>query len=63
MRRREFVAGLAGVVALPFAAQAQQAGKTWRIGMLETTGEAAKPADITAFRQALRDLVMSKDKT
>ncbi len=56
MRRREFVAGLAGVVALPFAAHAQQAGKTWRIGMLETTGEAAKPADITAFRQALRGL-------
>jgi putative ABC transport system substrate-binding protein len=44
------------VVALPFAAHAQQAGKTWRIGMLETTGEAAKPADITAFRQALRGL-------
>jgi putative ABC transport system substrate-binding protein len=56
MRRREFVAGLAGVVALPFAAHAHQAGKTWRIGMLETTGEAAKPADITAFRQALRGL-------
>ena len=35
---------------------AQQAGKTWRIGMLETTGEAAKPADITAFRQALQGL-------
>jgi putative ABC transport system substrate-binding protein len=56
MQRREFVAGLAGVVALPFAAHAQQAGKTWRIGMLETTGEAAKPADINAFRQALREL-------
>jgi putative ABC transport system substrate-binding protein len=56
MRRREFFGVLGGVAAVPFAAHAQQAGKIWHIGMLEPTGETAKPADITAFRQALRGL-------
>jgi putative ABC transport system substrate-binding protein len=57
MQRREFIALLGGVAAAwPVGAQAHQAAKQYRIGMLETTGEAVKPADIGAFRKGLRDL-------
>ena len=34
MRRREFVAGLSGAVALPFAAHGQQAGRRRLVGVL-----------------------------
>ena len=34
MRRRDFIAGLGGAVALPVAARAQQAGRTYRIGIV-----------------------------
>jgi hypothetical protein len=34
MRRREFIAGLAGTAALPSSALAQQQVKVWRIGFL-----------------------------
>src|ERR1041385_4136703 len=34
MRRREFIAGLGGLVALPRGARAQQSGHTYRIGFL-----------------------------
>ena len=36
MRRREFIAGFAASTAWPFAARAQQAGKTYRVGLLAT---------------------------
>jgi putative tryptophan/tyrosine transport system substrate-binding protein len=63
MRRREFISLLGGVVsALPMTAGAQQAARVWRIGMLETTGEAAKPADIAAFRQGLSQLGYTEGK-
>jgi putative ABC transport system substrate-binding protein len=55
MKRRQFLGILGGAAAgWPLAARAQQ--KVWRIGMLETTGESVKPADIDAFRKGLREL-------
>jgi putative tryptophan/tyrosine transport system substrate-binding protein len=58
MRRREFIAGLAGAAAWPLAANAQQPQRTRRIGVISTT-----PADdpetisrIAAFRQTLQEL-------
>jgi putative tryptophan/tyrosine transport system substrate-binding protein len=34
MQRREFITGLAGAVALPLGARAQQSARTWRIAFL-----------------------------
>jgi putative ABC transport system substrate-binding protein len=56
MKRREFILALGGAAAWPLAARAQQAGKVWRIGMLETTSIALNAANVNAFRQALRQL-------
>jgi hypothetical protein len=36
MNRRAFVTGLGAVLAVPLAAEAQQAGKIWRVGILAT---------------------------
>jgi putative ABC transport system substrate-binding protein len=63
MRRRAFITLLGGaVVAWPVDARAQPATKVWRIGMLEATGEAAKSADIRAFRQGLAELGYAEGK-
>ena len=53
--------GLAVVLAVslalaPLAAEGQQAGKIYRIGMLETTSMALNAANLDAFRQGLREL-------
>jgi len=55
--RREFIGTLAGgLLAAPFAAEAQQAAKVARIGYL-ATNRAASPHQLNeAFRQGLRDL-------
>jgi hypothetical protein len=45
MNRRAFVTGLGAVLAAPLAAEAQQAGKVYRIGYLLTaTRGAARPS-------------------
>src|SRR2546425_268497 len=57
MDRREFIVTLAGgLLAAPFAAEAQQAAKIARIGYLSAGGLAANPHLPEAFRQGLRDL-------
>jgi len=54
-RRRFLLTSLAGVLAAPLAAEAQQTTKVWRIGYLGY-GYATEARDLEAFRQRLRDL-------
>src|SRR5262245_26005524 len=54
--RRELLAALGGAAAWPLAARAQQPGRVWRIGVLETTSMELNAANFEAFRQSLRDL-------
>jgi putative tryptophan/tyrosine transport system substrate-binding protein len=57
MDRRAFISGITlGVLAAPLAAEAQPAGKVWRIGMLSSGSPSAAVARIDAFKQGLRDL-------
>ena len=57
MDRRTFVGRVAGgLLASPFAARAQQAGKVYRIGVLETIPAALNAAKLDALRKGLRDL-------
>jgi putative ABC transport system substrate-binding protein len=56
MERRTFMAMVSGgLLAAPRAAKAQ-AGKVYRIGMLETRSTELNAANIDAFRQGLREL-------
>lgn len=56
MDRRRFIASMVGaVLSVPFAAQAQQAGKVYRVGFLWDS-PAVFPDAIEAFRAGLRDL-------
>ena len=55
--RRAFLSTLAGgLLAAPLAAEAQPAGKVYRIGVLEGTPVALNAANLEAFRQGLREL-------
>jgi putative ABC transport system substrate-binding protein len=56
MKRREVIAALATAAAWPLAAQAQQAGKTYRIGVVEPVSAELNAAYLAAFRLALQDL-------
>jgi putative ABC transport system substrate-binding protein len=54
-------AALAAIIALsllaaPLAAEAQKAGRVYRIGVLDTTPVARNAANLDAFRQGLREL-------
>jgi len=57
MERRTFLGMIAGsLLAAPLAAEAQPAGKVYRIGMLERTSPATNAANLEAFRRGLREL-------
>ncbi len=57
MDRRTFIGSVAfGLLVVPLASLAQQVGKVYRVGMLETTPMAMNAANLAAFRQGLRDL-------
>ena len=56
MDRRGFIRTVAGgLLTAPLAAQAQQLGKPYRIGMLERTSTAVNATNVNAFRQGLRE--------
>jgi putative ABC transport system substrate-binding protein len=57
MRRRKFLSLLGGAaVGWPLVARAQQMGKLYRIGILETIPMAQNAANLDALRKGLRDL-------
>jgi putative tryptophan/tyrosine transport system substrate-binding protein len=56
MDRRAFLAGSAALLAAPRVIEAQQAGKVYRIGVLELVGVASNAANLSAFRQGLAEL-------
>ena len=54
MKRREFIAGLVGAAAWPFAARAQQAGVPV-VGLLRSSSAAPLARIVEAFREGLSD--------
>src|SRR5260370_14454749 len=57
MERRTFVALVSGgLLGAPFAAEAQPAGKVYRIAYLGNSSAALESELVAAFRQGLRDL-------
>jgi putative ABC transport system substrate-binding protein len=56
MRRREFIASLAGAATWPFVAHAQQGDRLRRIGVLMAGGDDLVKPLLSAFTQALADL-------
>ena len=53
-KRRQLLIATSALMAAPFAAVlAQQAGKVWRSGMLETTSQASNAANLDGFRQGM----------
>src|SRR5437660_7070332 len=57
MDRRMFIGGVAGgLFATPLPAPAQQAGKVYRIGILEAIPAAQNAANLDALRNGLREL-------
>src|SRR5262245_64956074 len=55
MDRRAFVAGTLALLAAPLAAEAQPAGKVYRIGYRTSSSPVTSPHLLEAFRQGLRE--------
>jgi putative ABC transport system substrate-binding protein len=56
MNRRDTVLALLAVGVAPLASLAQQPGKVWRIGMLETTSMALNATNLNAFLKGMQEL-------
>ena len=56
MRRREFITLVGAAIGWPLAARAQQAGRVYRLGILETIPEVQNAANLDALRDGLRNL-------
>ena len=56
MNRRDTVLALLALGTAPLASFAQQPGKVWRIGMLETRSMAQNAANLNAFLKGMQDL-------
>ena len=63
MDRRTFISVTLGLLAAPLTAEAQPAGKVYRIGMLERTPPATNAANFEAFRRGLRELGYVEGRT
>ncbi len=56
MNRRRFLQGVsAGLLAAPVVAEAQTAGKVWRVGFLGSTSPKSYGTFVAAFREGLRE--------
>ncbi len=63
MDRRAFIGSLAGgLLAAPLAAEAQQVGKVYRVGVLWLNSLQVEPHLHEAFRQGLREFVGVEDR-
>lgn len=56
MNRRDVAISLLVLGVVPRLSLAQQPGKVWRVGMLETLSMASNAANLNAFLQGMRDL-------
>jgi len=54
MNRRSFLAGTLGFLAAPLAAEAQETGKVYRIGVL--SADVLPPRLLQSFQEGLREL-------